>query len=140
MVSSGEMLTICHLAKIRFSFLPPANKVCEGYVFTCVRLSTGGGGAAWYPSMPCRWYPSMPCRSLGGGIPACLAGFQAHTQGELEGSGQGRVSRPTPGGVSKHALRQTPPPAHLTAIAAGGKHLTGMHSCNKYCCRCNYVE
>ena len=42
----------------------------------------------------------MPCsRSLGvgGGIPACLAGFQAHTQGEVEGSGQG-VSRPTPKG------------------------------------------
>ena len=27
------------------------------------------------------WYPSMPCRSQGGCIPACLAGFQAHTQG-----------------------------------------------------------
>ena len=23
-------------------FLPPANEVCEGYVFTCVCLSTGG--------------------------------------------------------------------------------------------------
>ena len=88
---------------------------------------------------------------LAGGIPACLAGLwggvsqhalqvsRPTPKGELEGSGQGRVSRPTPGGVSKHALRQTPP-AHLTAIAAGGKHPTGMHSCNKYCCRCNYVE
>ena len=35
------------------------------------------------------WYPSMPCRSPGGGIPACLAGLQAHTQGEVEGSGLG---------------------------------------------------
>ena len=26
--------------------LPPANKVCEGYVFTSVCLSTGGGGSA----------------------------------------------------------------------------------------------
>ena len=36
----------------------------------------------------------------GGGIPACLAGFQAHTRGggELEGSGWGDVSRPTPKG------------------------------------------
>ena len=25
-------------------FLPPANEVCEGYVFTGVCLSTGGGG------------------------------------------------------------------------------------------------
>ena len=46
------------------TLLPPANEVFEGYVFTRVCLSTGGGG----------------------GIPACLAagvlaGFQAHTQG-----------------------------------------------------------
>ena len=27
--------------------LPPANEVCEGYVFTGVCLSTGGGGLAW---------------------------------------------------------------------------------------------
>ena len=43
---------------------------CEGYVFTGVCLSTGGGGG-WYPSMPCRWYPSMPCsRSSGGCYPS----------------------------------------------------------------------
>ena len=34
-----------------------------------------------------------------GVIPACIAVFQAHTQGEVEGSGWG-VSRPTPGGAS----------------------------------------
>ena len=28
-------------------FLPPANEVCEGYVFTGVCLSTRGGGRAW---------------------------------------------------------------------------------------------
>ena len=35
---------------------------------------------------------------IAGGIPACLAaGLQAHTRGEVEGSGLGRgVSRPTP--------------------------------------------
>ena len=32
--------------------------------------------------------------SWGGGIPACLAGLK----GEVEGSGLGGVSRPTPGG------------------------------------------
>ena len=50
------------------------------------------------------------------GIPACLAGFKAHTQGGswgvwLAGSPGPHpvVSRPTPrGGVSQHALRQTP--------------------------------
>ena len=68
----------------------------------------------------------------GGGIPACLAGFQAHTQGEVEGSGwggspgphprgklrglawwglqahtQGGLQGHTQGGVSQLALRQT---------------------------------
>ena len=42
----------------------------------------------------------MPCRSPGGGgcIPACLADFQAYTQGEASGVWLG-VSRPTPRGV-----------------------------------------
>ena len=62
------------------------------FLHVSVILSTWGGG--WYPSMHCRWYPSMPCsRSPGGGIPACLAGFQTHTQGgSWDGSGQGRGS------------------------------------------------
>ena len=39
------------------------------------------------------------------------------------------VSRPNPwGGVSQHTLRQTRTP-QLMAIAAGGTHPTGMHSC-----------
>ena len=44
------------------------------FLHVSVILSTGGGGVV---------DPSMPCsRSRGGGgIPACLAGFQAHTQG-----------------------------------------------------------
>ena len=68
------------------------------FMFLHVSVCPQGG---WYPSMPCRWYPSMPCRSPGVCIPACLASFQANTQGGLEGSGQGGgVSRPTPRGVS----------------------------------------
>ena len=55
--------------------LPPANEVCEGYVFTHVCHSVHGGG--WYPNMPCRWYPSMPCNWSPGGL-------QAHTQGGLQ--------------------------------------------------------
>ena len=35
---------------------------------------------------------------------------------------------PGQGGVSRHALRQTPPPQQ-TATAAGSTHPTGMHSC-----------
>ena len=92
--------------------LPPANEVCEVYVFTRVCLSMGVGG--------------IPA-CLAGGIPACLAGFQDQTRGVLEGSGRGGGSpNPHPGGVSLHALRQAP---RLTAIAAGGTHPTGMHSC-----------
>ena len=60
--------------------------------YTC--LSVHGG----YPSMPCRWYPSMPCRSPGGCIPACLAGFQAHTQGGAWGVWPGGYPGPHPRG------------------------------------------
>ena len=42
--------------------LPPANEVCEGYAFTRVCHSVQGGGG------------------VEGGIPACLAGLQAHSQ------------------------------------------------------------
>ena len=98
------------------------------------------------------WYPSMPCsRSPGwGGIPACLAGFQAHTQGGswgvwpggspgphprgklrglasrgLQAHTQGGSQAHTRGSVSQHALRQTP----LMATAAGSMYPTGMHFC-----------
>ena len=65
------------------------------------------------------FYTCLSFCPRGGGIPACLAGIQ----GELKGSGQRGVSRPTPGGISRptpngfsrptwgvsqHALRQTP--------------------------------
>ena len=106
-----------------------------GGIPACLAAGLGGGG--------------------GIGIPACLAGFQAHTQGRswgvwpvgggggggspgphpggspgphLDGSQVQGVSRPTPGGVSQHAPRQTPP----MATAAGGRHPTGMHSCSYF--------
>ena len=70
--------------KINFfstQLLPPANEVCEGYVFTGVCLSTGGGacmvapgGHAWLLrggmhgcSGGCAWL-------LGGGMRGCLGG------------------------------------------------------------------
>ena len=121
------LINVCSVFLI-YNLLPPANEVCEGYVFTRVCMSTGG----WYPSMPCRWYPSMPCRSPGGSP-------GPHPGGKLRGLARG-VSRPTPGGVSRptlegspsshggcvsqHALRQAP----QTATAEGGTHPTGMHS------------
>ena len=64
-----------------------------------------GGGLGWW------WYPSMPCRSPGphpGGSPGL------HPKGESPGPHLGRgVSRPTPGGVSQQAPRQTPPNRRL---------------------------
>ena len=71
------------------SLLPIANEVCEGYVFTPVCLSTGVGELS-----------------------------RPRPRGDVGGSGRD-VSRPTPrgggcpgpGGVSQHALRQTPPSA-----------------------------
>ena len=50
------------------SFLPPATKLGQGYVFTCVCDSVHSGGC--YPSMHCRWYPSMPCSRSGGCYPS----------------------------------------------------------------------
>ena len=100
------------------------------------------------------WYPSMHCRFLsteGGGIPACIAGLQAHTRGggKLRGLAWG-VSRPTTGvgkklrglawggGVSRPttwgvvvgipACTEASTPQQM-ATAAGGTHPTGMHSC-----------
>ena len=90
--------------------LPLANVVCEGYVFTGVCLSTGGG---WYLSMYCMWYPSMPCSgSLGvGGVVSQHAvqvsrpTAKGEVEGDLSGPGpqprgklRGVWSRPTPKG------------------------------------------
>ena len=71
-------------------------------------LQVSGGGV--YPSMPCRFPGPSPGRGLrglagGGGSPGphpVGGGFQAHTRG----------------GVSQHALRQTPP----------------THTTDGYCC------
>ena len=88
-----------------------ANEICEGYVFTRVCLSTGGG---WYPSMPCR-YPGGVSRptARGGGLRGLAVRvsrptFRGVSRPTPGGAG---VSRPTPwdSGVSQHALRQTPP-------------------------------
>ena len=61
------------------AFFPPANEVCEGYVFTRVWLSTVGGVVSQHSLQVV--FQHACSRSPGGGIPACLAGFQAHTRG-----------------------------------------------------------
>ena len=96
----------------------------------------------------------MRCsRSPGGGIAACLAGFQATPRGKAQGDLARRVSRPTPkgeveGDLARGVSMPTPkgkvegdlaggesPGPHLgrsaprEATPAGSTHATGMHSC-----------
>ena len=73
--------------------------------------------------------------SRGGLVPACLAGFQAHTQGRsLGGSGLGGGSEAHTKGGSWGGSGPGPP-MPMTATAAGGTHPTGMHSCFKCLCQ-----
>ena len=102
----------------------------------CVKNSIHGG---WPSSMHYRWYPSIPCRYPGGGIPACLAGLQAHNQGGSSGVWPGGSPGPHLGGLQAHTHGVIPacteadkPPPPQKATAAGGTHPTGMHSCFLY--------
>ena len=48
----SKKLIVCKLVTDA-RFVPPANEVCEGYVFTGACLSTaGGGGHAWQERRP----------------------------------------------------------------------------------------
>ena len=97
--------------------LPPANEVCEGYVFTPVSHSV---------------------HRRGRGIPACLAGVQAdHTQGRGWRVWLGGYSGPDPGGSLGprlgrrgciQACTEADTPPQQTATAVGGTHPTGIHS------------
>ena len=81
------------------ALLPPANEVCEGYVFTPLILFTGG-----FPGP----HPEGEVGDLGGGGGSPgphKGGVKAHTQG---------VSRPIPRGVQAQAQE-------------GGGVYSGMH-------------
>ena len=86
------------------NLLPPANKVCEGYVFTRVCLSTGGGvpGQVRHPGQVLPPWAGTPPRQV-----------------------------QPPGQASP--LEEAPPPRAVHAgrygQQAGGMHPTGMHSC-----------
>ena len=87
--------------------LPPANEVYEGCVFTRVCHSVHRGGVS---------RPISRGEVLGSGLGGVV---QAHTRGGDSGQHPGRrVSRPRPGGVSQHALRQTPPPSRWLLLRA----------------------
>ena len=77
--------------------------------------------------------------SRGGGIPTCLAGLQAHTQGKVEGSGQGGFQFHTQGQVEGSGLGVSRP----TLVGGSlGPHLGGIPACTEaepptvdgYCC------
>ena len=96
-------------------FLPPANEVCEGYVFTPVCHSVHRGECLG-PG------PGGRLGGLAGG-----GGVQAHTQG---GGVQAQGWCPGQGpGECIPACTEADTPLQQTATAAGGTHPTGMHSC-----------
>ena len=123
-ISSKKILSFVEYSIDRaFVYLPPANEVCEGYVFTRVCLSTGG----------------IPV-CLAGGIPACLAGLQEggvypsmpcrfpgpHPVRSLRGLAGGSPD-PHPEGCIPACTEADPSPT-----ADGycfGVHHTGVHSC-----------
>ena len=77
----------------------------------------------------------------GSGIPACIAGLQAHTQGgKLRGLVWGGSPGPHPGGswgvwpggfpgLHRWVSRPRPRGVSSSSRAAGGTHPTGMHAC-----------
>ena len=93
-----------------------------------------------YPSTPCRFPGPHPGGKLRGIWPGGGEVSRPKTKGEVEGDLARGVSRPTPGGgCSRGGLLpkgvpapggcgDTPP---VMAIAVGGTHPTGMHSCFK---------
>ena len=71
----------------QLKLLPPANEVCEGYVFTRVCLSTGGtcawqGGHVWQGCVHVRWQGMHDRGHAWQG--ACMAGGHAW-QGAVHG-------------------------------------------------------
>ena len=149
----------CHCLNLVIYYHP--QRSCEGYVFTGVCLSTGGG---WYPSMPCRWYPSMPFnRSPGGGVlfqhalqvvsqhalqqvsggclvwgsaPSwCLVWGDVCSQGVCSWGGVPGLRGSARGGAGIPACTEANTPGETTA-GADGTHPTGMHSCFL----CKFIE
>ena len=68
-----------------------------------------------------------------GGIPACIAGLQSHTRGEVEGSGLGGLQAHTRRGLQAHTrgrgypiIACTEAPPQQTTTAVGGMHPTAF--------------
>ena len=116
-------------ASVRGRSLEQGNILCG----VCQEFCSQGGG--WIPACIAGGIPASLAAGLqGGSIQACLTdGIPASLAAGLHGGspgphpgGSGSLGPHPRGGVSQHALRQTPP---WTATAAGGTHPTGMHPC-----------
>ena len=111
-------------------FLPPANEVCEGYVFTGACLSTGG-------LCPKGSLTRGVSVQRGGGL--CLGGLCPERRGSLSGGSLSREEGVSVWGVSVQrggglCLGGLCPGGSLSGrphirLRADGRHPTGMHSC-----------
>ena len=87
-----------------------------------LHMSVHGGGGGGIPAC-------LAAGLWGCDIPACFAGFQAHTKGGmLRGLARGV---PVPGGACSRGSVETPP---VMATAAGGMHPTRRILVNICCC------
>ena len=99
------------------SYLPPANEVWGKVIFLLyVILFTGGGGI---PACLSGFERGLQAHTQGRSWGVWLGGLQAHTQRGSPGQHPGGSPGPHPGGcVSQYALRRTPRPLGLLPRAA----------------------
>ena len=104
---------------ILYVLLPPANEVCEGYVFTGVCLSTEGGGPGQVP--PRQVHPPSQVHPQAG----------THPPGRYTPRQVPPPGRCTPAWVGTPPTGTPPWPQCMRGYSqqAGGTHPTGMHSC-----------
>ena len=101
------MFTLIRYRDRDHPLLPPANEVCEGYVFTRVCLSTGGRGA-WPRGVPA---PGGVCSGgmPGPGGPAPGGGPRGSALAD-SGLCHYALSPPAPGGAWSWGVCRTPSP------------------------------
>ena len=110
--------------------LPPANEVCEGYVFTGVCLSTGEGGmrgCSWGGMHGCSW----------GGMHGCSGGTWLLTEGCVVALG---VCVVAPGDVHGCFGRRVWLLQGVCMVALGGHAWLlpgGVHGCSGGMCSCS---
>ena len=110
----GSTFTSKRSHPLQSPFLPSANEVCEGYVFTDVCLSTAGGGR--HP--PGRYTPSGRYTPWEGTPPGKVHPRASTPPGQVHPLG-----RYTP-------LAGTPRAGTPPTPQAGGTHPTGIQSCS----------